>query len=513
MTRKRSTGGVRPAAPLTFSPALVLVLLLAAALRLWKIDSPIGGFHGFNEAHYSLIAKHFLEGGSLMTPTPDGSYLFLETPPLLPYVLLAVFRVAGVSIVAGRLVSVGAGLGLTLLTFWLGRRLFSAAAGLAAAVLVAVAPVSVLCGRNIQADALSLCFLAAAYFFWGKAEAGGGSNRLAAGLFAGLGLFAKLFTGVGLAALFVWEIATKRGLGFLRDPWRWAAALIALAPAGLFYGYHASRDFAYVRRDVTGGAAAATGFPADAASWGALGVEALWAFSPFVAALLVLGCLAALARPSRETFFALLPLLFFGVFYLFVHKHSYYLLSLLPWGALLGGRLVAALPARGLRAAALVLVAVSGAFVSAVDLCSMKLGFSEFEDLGRTAVRLPGEEHRYLVDAEMADSYRPIISFYDPKARLQIGDSTPPSAGGERYILAFVPPAARIPRDGWLFERERYGLELFGFSIAEAHQSPHFFRQGAYGWFRTGEPFDFGLKELKRYPALALAPAGVAVSP
>ena len=492
----RSQGGWGP---------LVLVLLLAAALRLWKIDSPIGGFHGFNEAHYTLIAKGFLEGGSLLAPTPGGGYLFLETPPLLPYLLFAVFKVAGISILAGRLVSVAASLGLVLVTFWLGRRLFSASAGLAAAVLVAVSPVSVLTGRNIQADSLCLCLLAAAYFLWGKAESGSGGDRLAAGVLAGLALCAKLFAGVGLAALFVWEIASKRGFGFLRDGWRWAAALIALAAPALFYGYHASRDVASVRREVMGGAAAATGFPADAASWIALGAEAFWAFSPIVAVLLVLGLLAAIPRPSRETLFALLPFLFYAAFYLFVHKHSYYLLFLLPWGALLAGRLLARLPARALRGTVLVLVAASGAFVSAVDLCSMKLGFSEFAGFGRTAARLPGNEHRYLVDAEMAASYGPIITFYDPKTRLAVAGSAP-SAQADSYLLIFVPAQARTPQAGWLFERERYGVEIFGFSVAEAHVNPHFFRQGSYVLQRTGGPLDFGLKELKRYPALALAP-------
>jgi hypothetical protein len=510
MMRKRSVGSARPAAAAAFPPALALVLLLAAVLRLWKIDSPIGGFHGSYEAHEALIAKHFLEGGSLLAPSPDGSHLSLETPRLLPYILLAIFRVTGVSIVAGRLVSVAASLGLVLVTFWLGRRLFSAAAGLAAAVLIAVTPVSVLVGRNIQSDVLSLFLLVAAYFFWGKAEAGSSASRLAAGALAGLALLANLFAAVGLVALFAWEVAAH-GLGFLRDKFRWAAAAIALAAPALFYGYHLSRDSASVRRDVTGAVRAAAAFPTDAATFRAIGLEAFWAFSPLVAVLLVAGALAALARPSQQTLFALLPLLFFAVFFLFIHRHSYDLLSLLPWGALLAGRLVAALPVRALRAVALVLVAALGAFVSAVDLCSMKLGFSEFAGLGRTAPELPGEAHRYLVDREMWGRYGSIISFYDPKARLTVAGDGPP-AEGESYLLVFVPPQARIPQGGWLFERERYGLELFGFTVSEAHVDPHFFLQGSYVFLRTGEPLDFGLKELKRHPALALAPLGVAVS-
>jgi len=508
MTVKRSAAATRMAPPArAFSPALVLILLLAAFLRLWKIDSPVGGFHAFNEALYTLIAKNLAEGGSLLRPTAGGTWLFLETPPLLPYALAGIFHFTGVSIVAGRLVSVVSGVLLVLAVYSLGRRLYSAPAGLTAAVLVAVAPVAVLTGRNIQADTLCLFLLAAAYSFWGRAEGGAAGSRILAGLLAGLSLFAKLFAGVGLAALLAWEIATS-GLSFLRDKARWAAALIALSVPGAFYGYHASRDLEAVRREVLGGAVIATSFPADGAAWASLAAEAFWAFSPLVAVLAALGALAALARPSRETLFALLPLAFFGVFYLFVHKHSYYLLSLLPWAALLAGRLLGGLPWRWLRGAVLIVVAASGVFVSTVDLCSMKLGFSEFASFGHTAADLPGPEHLYRTGPDVRENYGTVVQLYDPKAKLLSGAAAPAGRPEETWLLAFVPPQARIPSGGWLFERERYGLELFGFSFAEAHENANFFSQGHYLVVRTGGPLDFGLHQLHRYPALALAPLG-----
>jgi hypothetical protein len=399
-----------------------------------------------------------------------------------------------------------------LVTWALGRRLFSPPAGFAAAVLVAVAPVAVLTGRNIQTDSQLLFLLTAAFLLWWRAESGGAASRLAAGAVAGLALFTKLFAAVGLAALPVWETVTARGLGWLRDWRRWVAAGLALALPAFFYGTHALRDLAHVRREVLGGAAAATTFPQTAAEWSGLALEAVWAFSPVVAALVLAGALAAVVRPTRESLFALLPLVFFAAFFLFIHKHSYYVLTLLPWGALLAGRAVAGLP-RGLRATLLVLAALSGGFLSAVDLCSMKLGFSEFEAFGRAAATLPGGEHRYLVDREMWDSCAPIIRFYDPKARPIVGEDLPAGPDGlprwpegQLYALAFVPPQAKLPPNGWLFERERYGLELFGRSIAEAHENPHYFRQGAYLQVRTGGVFEFGLRRLRLYPVLALAP-------
>lgn len=484
------------------------MLLLAAALRLWKIDSPVGGFHAFHEAHDTLMAEDLLAGGSrLPPPANDGHSLLFETPPLFPHVLEAVSRVTGVSVVAGRLVSVAASLALVLAVFSLGRRLFSAPTALAAAVFVAVAPVSVLLGRNIQPDTVGLSLLVAAFFFWGKAEAGSAGSRLVAGGLAGLALVTSLLAAVGLAALFAWEIVTKRGFGFLRDGWRWTAALIALAPAALYYGYGAMRDFASVRRDAAAAAAAAA-LPADVASWAALGTETLWAFSPLVAFLLAAGAIGVLFKPSHERLFALLPFAFFIVFFLFFHEHGDALLWMLPWSALLAGRVLAGVPSRFLRGAVLVLTAASGALLSAVDVCSMKLGFSEFASFGRTAARLPGGEHRYLVDAEMSKGYGAVVKFYDRKARLLTGEDAARAAEEERYILAFVPPEARTPAGGWLFERERYGLELFGFSAADERADPRFFRRVRIHFGRTGGPLDFGLKELQRFPALALTPLG-----
>src|SRR5262245_2777803 len=137
---------------------LAAILLLAAALRCVWLDSSLGGFHCFNEAHYALVARNYYHGSPLF-PTPDGRYLFLETPPLYSYMLHAVFRVTGVSVLAGRLLSVASSLALVAAVFFLTRRLFGASAANTAALIVAVSPVAVLTGRNIQTDSTLLAFL------------------------------------------------------------------------------------------------------------------------------------------------------------------------------------------------------------------------------------------------------------------------------------------------------------------------------------------------------------------
>jgi hypothetical protein len=74
------------------------------------------------------------------------------------------------------------------------------------------------------------------------------------------------------------------------------------------------------------------------------------------------------------------------------------------------------------------------------------------------------------------------------------------------YLLTFVPPQTRSAAGGALLKHERYGLELFGRTLAEAHPSAQHFRQGRYFVEKTGRPLDFGLKPLRSYPALAFVP-------
>lgn len=492
---------------------LAAILLLAIGLRCAWLDSSVGGFHSHNEAVYTLIAKNYFHGSPLL-PTAEARHLFLETPPLYSYLLHAVFRLTGVSILAGRLLSVASSLALVVATFVFSRRLFGSSGGLTAALIVAVSPVAVLTGRNIQTDSTLLLFVVAGLFFhWRAEERGSRADRLRSGLFVGLALFTKLFAVVAVAALFAWELATKRTLAWLKDSARWRAAGIALLLPGVFYGYHALRDFGHLRLEVAGGAAVATTFPKTGAEWGGIGAEAWWAFSPLIALALAAGIVAAVPAPSRATLFALFPACGFSLFYLFFHKHSYYLLTILPFGAALAGRLISRFPSRGLRIACAAAIAVSGSFWSLVDVTSMKSGFVEFEQFGKAAAELPGAEHRLLIDREMNDSYLPVIEFYDPKARFTVIENAqaeedgrlrlPP---GDLYLLKFVPPQAQAPPAGRLFTRTRYGLGLFGRTILEAHPNPNFFRQGRYFAEEAGGVFFLGRQEFRVYPALALLP-------
>jgi len=480
---------------------------------------PIGGFHGFNEAHYTLIAKNF-STHSLLAPTPDGRDVFLETPPLYPWLLHAVFLVTGPSVVAGRLLSVAASLALVAATASLGAALFGSVAGIVAVLLVAVAPVSVLAGRNIQTDSLLVLLLVlSALLCWraNREETAGRPSGRTWALFAlifGLALMTKLFALVEGAALAVWLTVERRGFSWLKSRVPWAAAGGALLLPVLYYGYQAAVRPEELAKDFSAGAGLAHSASASAGEVGGTLVEAMWAFSPGIAVLIALGFVASLAAWKSDSGVRLAFVLAaaFGVFFFFVHKHSYYVLTLLPWASLLAGRALSRFRPAPLRLGLAAAAGVSAVFLSFVDVTAMKLGFDEFDGFQRVARKLPGRAHPLLISQEMWDSYSTVLWLADPRAELSVPDSLSAEADGRLRLapgtlfVEFVSPQTQAPPTGWLFSRERFGLTVFGWTFVEAHANPHFFRQGRYFVTRSGSAWTFGATPIRAYPALVAVP-------
>jgi 4-amino-4-deoxy-L-arabinose transferase-like glycosyltransferase len=492
------------------------ILALALFLRGLRLDDVIGGFHDHNEATYTLMAAHFTPA-TLLFPNPDGR-LFLETPPLYAWLLAVLFRFTGVSVFAARLFTIATGLGLVVATYLLGRRLASERAGVAAALLVAVAPVAVLTGRNIQTDT-PLAFLsvtAVLLYARAQSEEGTRGDAVAFGVALGLAAFTKLFAIVLVPALVAWELAVRRAAPRGRRLRTLAVGLpvAAILPL-LFYGFHFARDFPGARALVFGGAASAQGLPASASAWAGLLIEAVWAFSPPVTLCVAAGVAVALVRRTPPLLLALFLFGAHAAFFAVVHKHSYYVLTLLPWGAILAGAAFAGIPPDAVRRTILGVAAAGAVFVTLVDLTAMKLGFDEFAEFGRESKAIPDASYPLLVSQDMVDSHGTVLNFYDPRARLVAmqtlrrgpdGRLTLPEAASRPYLLTFVPPQTRSAAGGALLERERYGVEVFGRTLAEAHPNAHYFRQGRYFVEKTGGPLEFGIQPLRSYPALALVP-------
>ncbi len=249
MSKTQDRGGERLAetAPLWRRPttALVVILLLAAGLRLAALDGAPPGLHQ-DEAIRAWNAQCLLQAGTDHRGQPWPIFRVWHFgaaggDPSYSYLLMPFQVIFGMSPWTARLPGALAGVLVVLLTYLLAGRMFGVAVGLVAAALLAVNPWAVQVDRMGFGVGFVSLFIVATLWLLSKSNlAGGGEGgapvriglAAAAGAAAGIGAYSypayRLFMPPFLLALLI--------LGW-RDGWRHlrtrqgALALAALALA------------------------------------------------------------------------------------------------------------------------------------------------------------------------------------------------------------------------------------------------------------------------------------------
>lgn len=186
-------------------PALAAaVVVVGACLRLYGIDFGLpDNFHPDEVPKVNAIMR--MREQNTLNP-----HYFLHPSLLLysTYAMNSLLHLLGVTgefrdtaFLAGRLVSATAGILSLVLTYQIGRRLFSPAVGVSAAALLAVAPLHVTCSRYLKEDALLTCVVLACVLTTVVAvQSGRRWMVLLAGLLAGVTAGAK-YSGILMAIL------------------------------------------------------------------------------------------------------------------------------------------------------------------------------------------------------------------------------------------------------------------------------------------------------------------------
>ena len=181
--------------------ALGAVLLLAAVLRLWRLED-----NGFGTEYYAAGVRSMLQGGWLFfyNAFDPAGFVSLDKPPLAFWIQTLFAAVLGFSGWTIHLPQALAGVASVAILYRLVRRPFGVAAGLTAALLLATMPIAVAIDRSNNTDSwLVLLLLLAA----GMAQRGRGLSFVLAMVLLGLAfnvkMLAALVCGPALVAVYL----------------------------------------------------------------------------------------------------------------------------------------------------------------------------------------------------------------------------------------------------------------------------------------------------------------------
>lgn len=318
--------GVRAATP------LILILLLAAFLRLWELTAT-----GFNsdEAVYTGTAASLAGDGQLGSLFP----VFRAHPVLFQSLVSLALRVHESDWTA-RAVPALLGVATVALTYALGRRLYGRRAALVGALLLAVMPYHVAVSRQVLLDGpMTLCATGALYCLVRYAESPAPRWLLAAGGMLGFTVLAKETSIVLLGSLYAFFALTPA----VRTRWRHllpalgVIGVVAVAhPLSQLLAGHARTGGSYLLWQM---------FRRANHPYSFYGREVPWAVGPLVVVAAVAG-LVWLRRENtwRERLlvcWVVVPALFFTVWPV---KGFQYLLPAAPVFAVLAGRTLTSFP-------------------------------------------------------------------------------------------------------------------------------------------------------------------------
>jgi 4-amino-4-deoxy-L-arabinose transferase-like glycosyltransferase len=227
--------------------ALVLILVLGAALRLFQVDAAFLDSHAWRQLDTAAMARNFYEGSFIpFDPQVDwgGRQGYLEAEfPLVPAVVALAYHVAGLHEVLGRLIIIATSLGLVWAVYRLSLALDGRLpAARAAAFLMAVSPMAVFFGRVVIPDTpMMLCLVVSLTGFVEYAREGSRRWLTAGAVCLTLACLLKL-PAVFVGPAIVTALVQARGWRVFRDPLVWLSGVVPLALTAAWY-WHAHEVF------------------------------------------------------------------------------------------------------------------------------------------------------------------------------------------------------------------------------------------------------------------------------
>ncbi|MCX6361826.1 MAG: glycosyltransferase family 39 protein [Armatimonadetes bacterium] len=189
------------------------VAALCVICFLWRLGVP--SLFDFNEGLYVQAAREMLLRGDLVTASVNGIW-FYDKPPLALWLVVACFKLFGVTEWAARLPVALAACGLTCLTWAVARRWFGRSAALVAAAALALSPIFIGTARQMTMDIHQALWVAVSVLMFWQCERSSGRRSLVWAMGAwtamGLAVLAKSVPGfVPLPCVAVWLVWEHQG--------------------------------------------------------------------------------------------------------------------------------------------------------------------------------------------------------------------------------------------------------------------------------------------------------------
>lgn len=184
---------------------LITLIIAYIAVRTYIATlSSYGFYHGWNEGHYSLIAKHYFSGSLWEQISYPGSAPISSVPPLFSYLVYVSFKLFGTSDISARLVSILSEVIAVSGVYMLARELYNEKTACIAAIIYIFIPWNILWYGRAQTDPLMTALMTLAIALYVRAYKRD-KSMLPFGITLGLAVFTKQPALAALPVLFLWS--------------------------------------------------------------------------------------------------------------------------------------------------------------------------------------------------------------------------------------------------------------------------------------------------------------------
>ncbi len=485
---------------------LLIILAGGAALRLWRVDDPFGGYHSLNEAWYSATARNY-EYNSFFNPTVSKGLVDYKVRPVYSYLAYLAMRVVGFNEAAPRLVSVVFSLAGLVCTYLIGCILATPAAGLLAAAFLAAGPAFTMLGNQAQPDTTYVTLTLASLWLYlvSRNHPRESALKAAAGIVWGIAIFTKNFAVLLLPGIAMAELLEARSLRWLNRRFFWFLLPAVVIPAPfLIYHFIAHPGAIPEIYQKT-----APRFP-DLKIGIYIAKEIIWAMSPFVCGLGVYGLVSSVVKKRKAGVWLASLGAPFLLLYLFLFVHSYYLLGFVPFLTLAAADGFA--EGKTLRRWSPVLAAVLiiSTFQTVATLASVKWEQTQFKQIG-SDINRTGRPAAIVLSPDVSGSYISLFYYYLPGALVYYRDDMKKDSAGYAlipedrrvYIVDFADKAnATAGPNRKLYSHAVLGMTFAGKAIVWIPYGKHSFIPGAIRLIRAQDVGGPGVKPVAVAPSL-----------